>query len=118
MTTTPSSTTYSPGDLVKVRIRFTAGASTKTRPAVILSDTAYHASRRDALVMPVSTKRADMYHGDHDLADWKSAGLPAPSKAKCTLDTIDRATIKGTYGKLSDADFAHVKANLRSVLGL
>jgi hypothetical protein len=68
--------------------------------------------------MPVSTQRLSMYHGDHDIADWKAAGLPMPSKAKCTMDTIDRSTIEGIYGRLSDADFIQVKANLRSVLGL
>lgn len=115
---TTSSTSYEPGTIVKVRIRFTAGDTIKRRPAVILTDANYHDSRADAIVAAISCQVDDMYYGDYLLTGWMAAGLPRPSKAKCVLSTIDRSTIEGTYGNLADADFQQVKENLRSVLGL
>lgn len=112
------STPYSPGTVVRVRIRFTAGSGTKRRPVVILTDEQYHQSRADAIVVALSCKVEQPYYGDCPLSDWKSAGLPLPTKAKGVVQTIDRSTIEGTYGKLSEADFDHVKQGLRMILGL
>lgn len=115
---TTSSTTYEPGAVVKVRIRFTAGDRTKRRPAVILTGADYHNSRADAIVVAVSGQVGDSYYGDYVLSDWKAAGLPVPSKAKGVIETIDRSTIEGTFGKLSDQDFQQLKTCICSLLGL
>jgi mRNA interferase MazF len=115
---TTSSTIYNPGSVVKVRIRFTAGSQTKRRPAVILTNENYHNSRADAVVVAVSSQVNTSYYGDCMLSDWKVAGLPAPSKAKGVIETIDRNTIEGTFGNLSAQDFQQLKTCLRSMLGL
>jgi len=115
---TTSSITYDPGDVVKVRIRFTAGDITKRRPAVILTGADYHKSRADTVVVAVSCQLGNSYYGDYVLEDWKTAGLPLSSKAKGVIETIDRNTIEGTFGKLSNRDFRQLKTCLRTMLGL
>lgn len=115
---TTSLTTYEPGAVVKVRIRFTAGDKTKKRPAVILTGADYHNSRADAIVVAVSCQLGDSYYGDYMLSDWQAAGLPLPSKAKGVIETIDRSTIEGTFGKLSNQDFKQLKTCICSMLGL
>jgi mRNA interferase MazF len=115
---TTSLTTYNPGNVVKVCIRFTTGSETKRRPAVILTGDDYHNSRADAIVVAVSSQVENSYYGDYIFSDWRVAGLPKPCKAKGVIETIDRSTIEGTYGNLSDQDFQQLKICLRSMLGL
>jgi len=118
MTSTPSTIQFEPGAVVRVRIRFTAGQGAKRRPAVVLTDIPYHQSRSDAVVVALSSQLASTYHGDCDIVDWKSAGLPLPTKAKGVIETIDRASVDYQYGMLSSADLERVKDSLRLILGL
>ena len=115
---TTSSTRYNPGNVVMVRIRFTAGDMTKRRPAVILTGDAYHNSRADAVVVALSGQLTNSYYGDYVLTDWRAAGLPQPCKAKGIIQTIDRATIERSFGTLSQQDFNNLKDCTRSMLGL
>ena len=116
-----STTTYKPGNVVMVRIRFTDNAKTKRRPAVILTDDSYHNSRADAIIVALTSSShamANMYYGDYVLSDWKEAHLPQPSKVKGVIQTIDRATIEQTFGALSDNDFNNLKDCIRTMLCL
>src|SRR5688500_5069886 len=103
-----SSTVYKAGDDVLVRLRFTSESGAKRRPAVILSVPAYHASRADAVMMPLSTQ-ANRYFGDAPLRDWAAAGLPRPTNIKAVIQTIDRRVIDERIGSLSNADFQNVR---------
>ncbi len=85
---------------------------------MILTNEDYHRSRADAVVVAVSSEIANSYYGDYVLTDWRSAGLPVPSKAKGVIQTIERSTIESTYGRLSNRDFQQLKSCLRSMLGL
>ena len=118
MTQTPSTIRFEPGAVVRVRIRFTSGQGIKRRPVVILTDTPYHDSRSDAIVMALSSQMDAHYHGDCDLNDWRSAGLPLPTKAKAVVETIERNKVDLQYGSLSATDLQRVKENLRELLGL
>ena len=113
-----STTLYKPGNVVIVRIKFTANDQTKKRPAVILTDDNYHNSRADAIVIALSSRLTNSYYGDYELLDWKAAGLPQPSKAKGIIQTIDRTTIEQTFGALSDNDFNNLKECIRTMLRL
>jgi mRNA-degrading endonuclease toxin of MazEF toxin-antitoxin module len=116
--TTPSSILCDPGAVVLARIRFTEGTAAKKRPAVVLTDGLYHDSRADAIVVALSTQRAATYYGDCDLADWRVAGLPQPTKAKGVIQTIDRSTIERRLETLSSADLDRVKQSARLILCL
>ena len=49
---------------------------------------------------------------DCPLADLAAAGLPAPSKVRFKLFTLDHRLVRGTLGKLSPADSQCVRAGL------
>lgn len=118
MIPTPSMIRFDPGSVVRVQIRFTTGQGVKRRPAVILSDAPYHASRADAIVIALSSQVTVTYYGDCDLVDWNRAGLPLPTKAKGVLQTVDRASIDHQYGSLTDADLRRVRQSVRQILGV
>jgi len=109
---------YKPGNVILVRIKFAEDARTKKRPAVILTDNAYHDSRIDAIVVALSSKLENSYYGDYELEDWMSAGLPEPTRAKGVIQTIDRATIEKPIGALSDNDLKNLKESICDILGL
>jgi mRNA interferase MazF len=113
-----SSTTYSPGSVVMVRVTFTRGTETKKRPAVILSVGGYHNSRADAVMMALSTQMSSTYFGDYPLRDWQTAGLPKPTKARGVIQTIERSTIEQDIGSLSGRDLGQVQASVRKIMGL
>jgi mRNA interferase MazF len=113
-----STTLYKPGNVVMVRIKFTANDRTKRRPAVILTNDNYHNSRADAIVVALSSRLDNPYYGDYELSDWQAAGLPQPSKAKGIIQTIDRTTIEQTFGTLSDNDYNNLKDCIRTMLCL
>ena len=103
MRMTSSTTTYLPGDLLRVAFTFTDGVQTKTRPAVVLSPQQYHESRGDIIMMPLSTQ-AGGYYGDRPLQDWQAAGINGPTYIKAVIQTIPQRSVKGIFGRLTDAD--------------
>ena len=116
--TTPFSIPCEPGAVVLVNFRFTSGDAVKKRPAVILSVDDYHNNRADAIMMALSTKQEASYFGDCDLADWRDAGLPKPTKAKAVIQTIERDTIERRLGTITTADFGQIHTCLKNILGL
>ncbi|MDD2676409.1 MAG: hypothetical protein PHP75_02945 [Methylacidiphilaceae bacterium] len=50
------------------------------------------------------------------LADFAAAGLPAPSRVRWKLFTLDHRLIRGVLGRLTPADAAQVRAALVALL--
>ncbi|MEO6399092.1 MAG: type II toxin-antitoxin system PemK/MazF family toxin [Tepidiformaceae bacterium] len=118
MTTTPSLTPCSRGDVVFVGVRFSDGTGIKNRPVIVVSVDAVHASRDDALVVPLTTQLSMRRFGDHLLLDSAAAGLPRPSLAKGVVETVARDRFGRALGRLTDRDLAALESTLRSTLGL
>jgi mRNA interferase MazF len=112
-----SSTPFSAGDVVRVAFVFTAQNQSKVRPAVVLSAAAFHASRADLIMMPLST-RAGGYFGDRPLVDWRSAGLPSPTSIKAVIQTIPQSSVLGSFGRLAIVDIQQVKDTLAQIIDL
>ena len=115
--TTPSTTPLSAGDVIQVAFVFTNQAGTKVRPAVVLSSAAFHASRADLIMMPLSTK-AGGYLGDRVILDWRAAGLPGPSVLKAVIQTIPATSVVSRFGRLGAADIQQVKDALADIIGI
>ena len=112
-----SSAAYKAGDVIRVAFLFTNQAAAKVRPAVVLSADAFHLSRADLIMMPLSTK-AGGYFGDRPLLDWPAAGLPGPSVLKGIVQTIPQTSVLGLYGRLAAADIEQVRAILAQIIGI
>ena len=90
----------------------------KNRPVIVVSVDAVHASRHDALVVPLTTQLSVQRFGDHLLLDSAAAGLPRPSTAKGVVETVARARFGRMLGRLTDRDLDALDSSLRSILGL
>ncbi len=112
-----SSTGFRAGDVVRVSFIFTSQTGAKVRPAVVISSGAFHASRADVIMMPLSTQTAG-YFGDRPLLDWQAAGLPRASHIKAVVQTIARSAISGRFGKLTMRDIQQVKDTIAAVIEL
>ena len=106
------------GSVVLVPFRFTSGGGVKNRPAVILSCDAYHTDRADAVMIALSTRMGASYFGDYELSDWRSAGLPAPTKVKGIMQTIERSMIIRRLGSLTSKDFTALQDTVKAILGI
>jgi len=118
MTTSSRTTaTYSPGDLLRLPITFSNQTGTKTRPAVVVSVEAFQQSRADVIVVPLS-RSAGNYHGDRQLRDWQEAKLNQPTYIKAVLVTVEQRSVLSVYGRLSDHDWRQVQDAIRDILSL
>lgn len=108
------------GDVVRVRLDPGEGREIrKTRPAVVISNTA--ACRYDSVVQIVPVTGLP----DRDLRpyearlDSQDSGLPRPSRAVANqLRTIARHRIEGSLGRLTDEELAGVERAVAIQLGL
>ncbi len=78
------------GDVVLLPFPYTDLSTTKTRPAIVVSSTSYHAVRTELLLAYVSSQIGKAIPAiDHILNDWKQAGLPKPSFVRPKIAAIE-----------------------------
>ncbi|ALC17022.1 PemK-like protein [Desulfuromonas soudanensis] len=108
---------YNAFDVVVVPFPFTDKATTKHRPALILSDaqTFNQQVGQAVMAMITSAKNSD-WPLDIEIRDLDSAGLPSPSMIRMKLFTLDEKLIIRKTGELAGPDQAKVIAALRQLL--
>jgi mRNA interferase MazF len=105
--------------VVRVPFPFTDQAATKNRPALILSDAAQFNSRAGHSVMAMITSAGNApWPLDCPLEDLTAAGLPAPSKVRFKLFTLDHRLMRGELGRLASVDERKVRDALAQLLGI
>jgi mRNA-degrading endonuclease toxin of MazEF toxin-antitoxin module len=73
-------TTYNRGVVVYVPFRFTEGDKAKVRPAIVISTTAFNASRSDVIIAGVTSNLSRSHFvGQLVLEQWAECGLIKPS---------------------------------------
>jgi mRNA interferase MazF len=106
------------GDIVLVPFPFTNQASSKQRPAVVVSNAAYNNSKPDVVLMAVTSQfRPSPTLGEVWLNDWQAAGLLKPSAIKPVFATIEENLVVRQLGKLSTADQTSLKNAIFRVIG-
>ena len=99
--------------VVRVPFPFTDRNAAKKRPALVLSDPVGFNTPAGHSVMAMITSEANPpWPLDCPLTDLAAAGLPAPSKVRFKLFTLDHRLVRGQVGKLSAADEQVVRAGL------
>ena len=93
------------GRIVVVAFPCTDQSSIKRRPAIVVSNHRYHAMRRDAVIMAV-TSRNRATTGEVPIEHWENAGLAKPSVVKPVFATVEQSLIVKELGVLQDADAA------------
>jgi len=106
------------GDIVLVPFPFTNQASSKKRPAVVVSNAAYNGSRLDIVVMAVTSQQPSSARiGDAIVQNWQSAGLLKPSVVKPVFATIEQRLVIRTLGRLVTADLEALRQTIAQVIG-
>jgi mRNA interferase MazF len=114
----PPTTGYSFGDVVLVPFPFTDQSGLKKRPAVIVSSAAYHAQRRDLVIMAITSQiRPHPAFAEFTMAEWKKAGLLVPSAVKPILTTIEKRLVLKRLGQFQQADVRSLRASISAILG-
>ncbi len=104
--------------VVRVPFPVTDRSTTKNRPAVVISDDLAFNTPAGHSVMAMITSQANApWPLDCTLTDLAAAGLPAASKVRFKLFTLDHRLVRGEIGKLAPVDVALVRAGLASLLG-
>lgn len=100
-----------PGDVVIAA--FPGARITKTRPAVVLSTDLYLRDRPDVILGLITTgSAAPLCPTDCDIADWKAAGLHAPSRFRLYLVTLLQRDVR-VVGRLLGNDWIEVCERVR-----
>ncbi|TRZ68855.1 MAG: type II toxin-antitoxin system PemK/MazF family toxin [Rhodocyclaceae bacterium] len=104
--------------VVRVPFPFTDSNAAKNRPALVLSDPVEFNAPAGHSVMAMITSQANAsWPLDCTVRDLAVAGLPAPSKVRFKLFTLDHRLVRGQIGKLSSADARMVRAGLTKLFG-
>ncbi|OQX16095.1 MAG: transcriptional regulator [Desulfobulbaceae bacterium A2] len=105
--------------VVRVPFPFTDRTAAKNRPALVLSDAASFNTPAAHSVMAMITSTANApWPLDCPISDLAAAGLPAPSKVRFKLFTLDHRLVRGELGRLSYDDVVVVSAALEALLPL
>ena len=92
-------------DVVRVPFPFTDRNTVKNRPALVISRTGTFNTPAEHSIMAMTTSSSNPpWPMDCILQDLQSAGLPAPSKVRFKLFTLDHRLVRGVLGHLALMD--------------
>ncbi|MDA8199822.1 MAG: type II toxin-antitoxin system PemK/MazF family toxin [Thermaerobacter sp.] len=102
-------TDLEPRSVVLVRFPFTDLSSTKRRPAIVVSTTAFHHGTHDVIVVAVTSVPSAM-PADFPLMDWSAGGLVKPSWARAgKILTLHDSIVEDILGRVSERDWAQIR---------
>jgi len=106
--------TYERFTVIRVPFPFTDRNTSKRRPALVLSSAPeFNTPISHSVMAMITSAHHSPWPLDCLLRDLKQAGLPAPSKVRFKLFTLDHRLIDGVLGRLSNHDGARVENALQ-----
>jgi mRNA interferase MazF len=103
--------------VVRIPFPFSDRNAVKRRPALVLSEAARFNTPAGHAVMAMITSAANPpWPLDCPIADLADAGLPAASRVRLKLFTLDHRLVRGVLGTLSEGDRARVRQALADLL--
>jgi len=91
-------TRFSRGDLVLVKFVFADEKGVKQRPGLIVSTDRYHQSRRETIMVAITSNLSRLLAGDYTVKAWRESGLLYPSVVTGIVRTIKHDMITGKLG--------------------
>lgn len=110
-------TSVSRGDVVLVKFVFADEKGAKHRPGLIVSTDRYHQSRRETILMAITSNIGRLLAGDYKIKAWRESGLLHPSTVTGILRTIKQEMIASKIGELPAGELRAVEEKLREILG-
>lgn len=114
----PSTTEFSRGDVALVNFVYTEGTQVKRRPVVLISSEHYQRARQEVIVAAVTSNVGRLLAGDHQIVEWRAAGLLFPSVATGIIRTVKQSMLVRRLGSLTPQDMSAVDNSLRFTLKL
>jgi mRNA interferase MazF len=109
---------YTFGEVLLVPFPFTDQSGMKKRPAVVISSNAYNASRRDLVIMAITSQvRQPLGFGEALVTEWQAAGLIKASVLKPVVTTIKQSLVIRTMGSLMADDINTLQRSIEMCLG-
>jgi mRNA-degrading endonuclease toxin of MazEF toxin-antitoxin module len=106
-------------DVVVVPFPLTDRATTKRRPALVLSDLqGFNRQVGQAVLAMITSAKNSDWPLDSEIQDLDAAGLPSPSIVRMKLFTLDQQLILRKAGVLASEDREQVKLSLGRLLPL
>jgi mRNA interferase MazF len=110
--------TYKRFEVVRVPFPFTDKDASKNRPALILSDAvAFNAPAGHSVMAMITSEENSAWPLDCVVRNLNAAGLPAPSKVRLKLFTLDHRLVHGKLGELDAEDANRVQQALGRLWG-
>jgi len=104
--------------VVRVPFPFTDRQAVKNRPALVLSDaSAFNAPIGHAVMAMITSAENAPWPLDCPIMDLEMAGLPAPSKVRFKLFTLDQRLVRGVLGRLSADDEMRLWVGMSHLFG-
>jgi mRNA interferase MazF len=115
--TTPSTTTYSRGDIVLVSFPFTDLTFTKQRPALVISPDTFNCLNGDLILAAVTSQLSPLPHSIPLMPeDCTNGTLPKASMVKLTkVFTLSAVLVRKRLCRLSEEKLKNVLAELRDL---
>jgi mRNA-degrading endonuclease toxin of MazEF toxin-antitoxin module len=110
-------TTCNRGDIVLLNVVL-GGDTPKPRPCLVISTSAYHETRRQVIVVALTSNLGTFLPGNYQIRGWREAGLPAPAVVAGIIRTVNHDMLGRKLGALPDAELAEVDVALSIILGL
>ncbi len=110
---------YKSFDVVVVPFPFTDQNTNKRRPALILSDyEIFNYVTQNCVMAMITSAKNPEWPLDVNIGSIKKAGLPAPSKVRMKLFTLDSRLIVKKIGGLAAKDREAVKKSLTELMDI
>lgn len=107
---------YNKFDIVKVPFPFTDKQTVKRRPALIISSDEYQMNCNHCILAMITSAIQSSWIDDVMITDTKAAGLPAPSKIRLKIFSLDSSLILDKLGGLADKDKQLFQLKLKKYL--
>lgn len=106
------------GDVVLVTLPFTDQSGAKKRPAVVISSRGYNTSRRDLVIMAITSQvRQPIGFAEALMGDWRTAGLIKASVLKPVFATVEQGLVVRVMGSLTAADAKSLREVVAMAIG-
>ncbi len=105
-------------DIVVVPFPFTDRATTKRRPALVLSNAQFNQQAQHAVMAMITSADQFAWLGDCPIHDLTAAGLTTACLVRLKLFTLDERLVIRRAGALAAADQKKLQTNWRGLLAL
>ena len=109
---------YNFGDIVIVPFPFSGGMGIKKRPAVVISHEQYQKSRRDIILLAVSSRIRDpLDYGDVVIQDWRDCWIVETVHFKTISFSFEQSSVLTQLGRLTSTDKMQLDKLLKNIIG-